>query len=74
MRSDGSQGAPLGLKLGAAAGLLYLHLPLLLIFLYAFTTAGEELLVPAAGLHDTLVQCGLVRPADIWPPLWLSLK
>ena len=36
MRSDTR--APLGLTLGAAAGLLFLHVPILLIFLYAFTT------------------------------------
>ena len=29
---------PLGLKIAAAAGLLFLHLPILLIFVYAFTT------------------------------------
>ncbi|RWA57690.1 MAG: ABC transporter permease, partial [Mesorhizobium sp.] len=38
MRSDGSQSAPLGLKIAAACGLLFLHLPILLIFVYAFTT------------------------------------
>src|SRR3546814_8437244 len=40
MRSKTS--APLGLKIAAAGGLLFLHLPLLLIFLYAFTTERSE--------------------------------
>ena len=35
MRSDR---APLGLKIAAFAGLAFLHLPILLIFVYAFTT------------------------------------
>ncbi|MBL9050871.1 MAG: ABC transporter permease, partial [Tabrizicola sp.] len=33
MRSEAS----LGLKIAAVGGLLFLHLPILLIFLYAFT-------------------------------------
>ena len=36
------QRAPLGLTLGAAAGLLFLHVPILLIFLYAFTTEEKS--------------------------------
>ncbi len=38
MRSDGSRRAPLPLTIAAIGGLLFLHVPLLLIFLYAFTT------------------------------------
>ena len=48
MRSDRQQSAPLGLKLAAAAGLLFLHLPLLLIFVYAFTTEEKSYQLPAA--------------------------
>jgi putative spermidine/putrescine transport system permease protein len=33
-----NQTAPLALKIAAALGLLFLHVPLLLIFVYAFTT------------------------------------
>jgi putative spermidine/putrescine transport system permease protein len=46
MRSE----AGWGLKLGAAAGLLFLHLPLLLIFLYAFTTEEKSFQFPPPGL------------------------
>ena len=35
MRSESNGRAPLGLKIAAAAGLLFLHLPILLIFIYA---------------------------------------
>jgi putative spermidine/putrescine transport system permease protein len=42
MRSDRSQSAPLGLKIAAACGLLFLHLPILLIFVYAFTTEEKS--------------------------------
>ena len=42
MRSDGTRKAPLGLKIAAAGGLLFLHLPILLIFVYAFTTEDRS--------------------------------
>ena len=38
MSSDANRAKPLGLRIAAIAGLLFLHLPLALIFLYAFTT------------------------------------
>ena len=38
MRSSNQYRAPLKLKIAAGAGLLFLHLPILLIFVYAFTT------------------------------------
>jgi putative spermidine/putrescine transport system permease protein len=42
MRSDRSPPLP-WLKLAAIGGLLFLHLPILLIFLYAFTTEERSL-------------------------------
>ena len=42
MRSDRNQSAPLGLKIAAGAGLLFLHVPLLIIFIYAFTTEEKS--------------------------------
>jgi len=50
MRSDRGQSAPLGLKLAATAGLLFLHLPILLIFVYAFTTEDKSYQWPPPGL------------------------
>lgn len=61
------------LKLGAAAGLAFLHLPILLIFLYAFTTEEKSYQFPPPGL--TLKWFGVAwNRADIWPPLWLSVQ
>ena len=48
MRSD-LQSAPLSLKIAAAAGLAFLHLPILLIFVYAFTTEEKSYQWPPPG-------------------------
>ncbi len=73
MSTEDSPRAPLGLKLAAAAGLLFLHLPILLIFLYAFTTEDRSFVFPPPGL--TLKWFAVTwNRADIWPPLWLSLR
>jgi putative spermidine/putrescine transport system permease protein len=71
MRSDSR--APLGLTLGAAAGLLFLHVPILLIFLYAFTTEERTYQFPPPGLTLKWFAVAWNR-ADIWPPLYLSLQ
>jgi putative spermidine/putrescine transport system permease protein len=71
MRSDAR--APLGLRLAATAGLLFLHLPILLIFLYAFTTEETSYQFPPPRL--TLEWFAVTwNRADVWPPLWLSLR
>jgi putative spermidine/putrescine transport system permease protein len=70
MRSDR---APLILTLSAIGGLLFLHLPILLIFLYAFTTEEKSYQFPPPGLTTEWFAVAWNR-ADIWPPLWLSLK
>ena len=44
------RGAPLALKLAAGAGLLYLHLPMAFILLYAFTTDNKSYAFPPPGL------------------------
>ena len=68
-----SDRASWGLKFGAFAGLLFLHLPILLIFLYAFTTEERTYQFPPPGL--TLEWFGVAwNREDIWPPLYLSLK
>ena len=69
MRSDAS----IGLKLAAFAGLLFLHLPILLIFLYAFTTEERSFAFPPPGLTLKWFAVAWNR-ADIWPPLVLSLQ
>jgi putative spermidine/putrescine transport system permease protein len=70
MRSD----AGWGLKLGAAAGLLFLHLPLLLIFLYAFTTEEKSFQFPPPGLTLKWFSAAWFDRPDIWGPLYLSIK
>ena len=62
-----------GLKAAAIGGLLFLHLPILLIFLYAFTTEERTYQFPPPGLTTEWFAVAWAR-ADIWPPLWLSLK
>jgi len=70
MRSDRP---PFALTLGAVFGLLFLHLPILLIFLYAFTTEEKSYQFPPPGLTTEWFAVAWNR-ADIWPPLWLSLR
>ncbi|WP_417547148.1 ABC transporter permease [Marinobacter segnicrescens] len=66
-------GASLKLKIGAVAGLLFLHLPLLLIFLYAFTTEEKSYQFPPPDY--TLKWFGVVwERQDIWDAFGLSLR
>lgn len=62
----------LGLKIAAVGGLLFLHLPILLIFLYAFTTEDKSYEFPPPGLTTQWFGVAWNRE-DIWPPLYLSL-
>jgi len=73
MRSDRSQSAPLGLKIAAAAGLLFLHLPILLIFVYAFTTEEKSYQWPPPGLTMEWFAVTWNRP-DVWQALGLSVR
>lgn len=63
----------LGLKVAAIGGLAFLHLPILLIFLYAFTTEERTFTFPPPGLTTQWFAVAWNR-ADIWPPLYLSLR
>ncbi|HMF67219.1 MAG TPA: ABC transporter permease, partial [Phyllobacterium sp.] len=73
MRSDKSSSAPLGLKIAATGGLLFLHLPLLLIFLYAFTTEEKSYQFPPPGLTLKWFAVTWER-ADVWQALSLSVR
>ena len=68
-----SERASFGLRIGAVAGLAFLHLPILLIFLYAFTTEERSYRFPPPGLTTQWFAVAWGR-ADIWPPLILSLQ
>ncbi|MBZ9895915.1 MULTISPECIES: ABC transporter permease [unclassified Mesorhizobium] len=73
MRSDRAQSAPLGLKIAAACGLLFLHLPILLIFVYAFTTEEKSFVWPPPGLTTQWFAVTWNRP-DVWEALSLSVR
>jgi len=71
MRSDAH--APFGLKVAAVGGLLFLHLPLLFILLYAFTSEERSYQFPPPGY--TLKWFGVAwGRADVWAALTLSLE
>jgi putative spermidine/putrescine transport system permease protein len=69
----GDGGAPLALKLAAAAGLLFLHLPLVLILVYAFTTEDKSYQFPPPGYTLRWFAVAWERD-DIWRALWLSVR
>lgn len=73
MRADRNERAPLGLTLAAAAGLLFLHLPILLIFVYAFTTEDKSYAWPPPGFTTKWFAVTWNRP-DVWEALTLSIK
>jgi len=73
MRSDRSQSSGLSLKIAAGAGLAFLHLPILLIFVYAFTTEEKSFQWPPPGFTTKWFGVAWNRP-DIWEALWLSVK
>lgn len=72
MRSDPTR-APWGLRLAAGAGLLYLFAPLLIIFVYAFTTEEKSFVWPPPGLTLKWFAVTWGRP-DVWSALALSLQ
>jgi putative spermidine/putrescine transport system permease protein len=68
-----SERAPLGLTLGAIGTLLFLHVPLLIIFLYCFTTDEATYTFPLPGLTTKWFSVALQR-ADLWAALTLSVR
>jgi putative spermidine/putrescine transport system permease protein len=68
-----SDRAPLGLKIAAFAGLAFLHLPILLIFVYAFTTEDRTYQWPPPGLTLDWFDVAWNR-ADVWQALGLSVR
>ena len=68
-----SDRASLGLKIAAAAGLLFMHLPILLIFVYAFTTEDKSYQWPPPGFTTRWFGVTWNRP-DVWEALSLSLR
>jgi putative spermidine/putrescine transport system permease protein len=63
----------MGLKIAAGFGLAFMHLPILLIFVYAFTTEDKSYQWPPPGF--TLKWFGVTwGRADVWEAMALSLK
>ncbi len=72
-RRSARRRASLGLKLAAVGGLLYLHVPLALILVYAFTTEDKSYQFPPPGLTLKWFAVAWNR-ADIWQALTLSVE
>ncbi|MAC79998.1 MAG: spermidine/putrescine ABC transporter permease [Rhodobacteraceae bacterium] len=68
-----SDRASLGLRIAAFAGLLFLHLPILLIFVYAFTTEDRTYQWPPPGLTLKWFAVTWNRP-DVWAAMGLSVR
>jgi putative spermidine/putrescine transport system permease protein len=74
MSSEPNAVTPLSLRIAAAGGLLFLHLPLLLIVLYAFTTEEKSFQFPPPAYTTKWFGIAWSQRPDIWPPLYLSLR
>src|SRR5258708_9669343 len=68
-----NEGPPRGLRLGAAAGLAFLHLPLAFIILYAFSNEDRSFEFPPPGYTLRWFGVAWNRP-DIWAALGLSIR
>jgi len=65
--------APLGLRLTTLGVILFLHVPMAVVLLYAFTTDEATFSFPPPGLTLGWFQVALNR-ADVWDALGLSLR
>lgn len=61
------------LTIAAMAGMFFLHFPLLIIFLYAFTTEDRTYQFPPPGLTLKWFGVAFARQ-DMWAALWLSVR
>lgn len=61
------------LKYAAIGGLLFLHFPILFIFLYAFTSESKSYQFPPPGFTLKWFEVTLNRP-DVWRAIQLSLE
>ncbi|MFM5538746.1 ABC transporter permease [Aeromonas veronii] len=61
------------LRYAAIGGLLFLHFPILFIFLYAFTSESKSYQFPPPGLTLKWFEVTLNRP-DVWRAIQLSLE
>lgn len=68
-----SERAPFWLKVAAIAGLMFMHVPILLIFVYAFTTEDRSYQWPPPGLTLDWFAVAWGRE-DVWAALGLSFR
>ena len=61
------------LRIAAGLALLFLHFPLFIIVLYAFTTEDRTYQFPPPGLTFKWFGAAAAR-SDIWAAMWLSVK
>ncbi|HAJ34104.1 MAG TPA: spermidine/putrescine ABC transporter permease [Chloroflexi bacterium] len=73
VKSTSMERAPWGVSLSALLVLLFLHVPILIIFLYAFTTDEGGFTFPLPGLTLKWFGAALQR-TDFWEALWLSVR
>lgn len=72
MRSDPNK-AGWGLKAATWAGVLFLHIPLALIILYAFSAEDKSYVFPPPGLTTQWFAAAWVRD-DVWAAIGLSFR
>ena len=72
-RTANASRSPLGLQLAAGAGLLFLHLPLAFIILYAFSNEDRSFEFPPPGYTLRWFGVAWSRP-DIWEAMGLSIR
>lgn len=72
-KPDSSPRASWGLKLAALGGLLFLHVPILIIFLYTLTPDEATYTFPLPGITFQWFGIALQRP-DLWEALALSIQ
>lgn len=68
-----TQRTPLGISLMALAVLLFLHIPFVIVMLYAFTTDEAAFTFPPPGLTTKWFGVAWAR-TDLWAALWLSVR
>ena len=80
MRSDTSvktsrpvRGASLGLKIAVGSGILFLHIPMAIIILYAFSSEDKSYVFPPPGLTTQWFAVAWER-RDVWDAMKLSFQ
>lgn len=73
MRSSPDRGASIWLKLAAAAGVAFLHVPLALIILYAFSAEDKSYVFPPPALTTDWFAVAWARE-DVWRAIELSMQ